>query len=74
MKVGDKVQWTKVSRGRRTVSMKRVDGEITKIEGEIATVKTKSGKQEVPLAALRLPDAPSAVTEFVDAMRAASKT
>ncbi|MBI4672425.1 MAG: hypothetical protein HY741_12275 [Chloroflexi bacterium] len=74
MKVGDKVHWTKVSRGRRTVSMKRMEGEIVAISGEIAMVKTKSGKQEVPLAALRLPDAPSAVTEFVDAMRAASKT
>jgi len=74
MKVGDKVSWTKVKHGRRTVSMKRVDGEITKIEGEIVTVKTKSGEQKVPLAALRLPDAPSVVTEFVDAMRAASKT
>lgn len=74
MKVGDKVSWTKVSRGRRTVSMKRVDGVITKIEGDLATVKTKSGEQKVPLTALRLPDAPSAVAEFVDAMRAASKT
>ena len=73
MKVGDKVHWTKVSRGRRTVSMKRMDGEIIAINGDLATVKTASGKQEVPLAALRLPDAPSAVTEFVDAMRDVSK-
>ena len=73
MKVGDKVHWAKGKRSGRTISMKRFDGEIIAINGDLATVKTASGKQEVPLAALRLPDAPSAVTEFVEAMRDASK-
>ena len=72
-KVGDKVHWTKVKRGKHSISMKRVDGEIIAINGDLVTVKTKSGEQKVPLAALRLPDAPSAVTEFVNAMRDASK-
>ncbi len=74
MNVGDKVSWTHVSGGKRTVSMRRRDGVLVSIEGEIGTVKVSSGRTvQVPLTQLRTPEAKSALTEFVEAVRDVSR-
>lgn len=75
LKIGDEVHWTHTGSSKRTISMSRREGTI---EGFIrkghAIVKKSSGRREtVMLTRLRAIDAPSQITEFVEAIREASR-
>jgi len=68
IEVGMSVHWTAVGKGRRTLSMTRKEGTVTALDGQVAKVKTRSGRViEVDVIRLRLMDQPSQITEFVEA-------
>lgn len=74
IKTGDKVHWTHTSRGKRTLSMRRRDGVVESINGDMAIVKCNGRQVEVEVKRLRTESQPSQVTEFVDAMVEASRS
>lgn len=74
MKQGDKVSWTHVSQRGRTMSMSLKEGTVEKIEGKVATIRTKSNRLvEVSVGRLRAVGQPSQLGEFVEAMREAHR-
>lgn len=74
MNIGDKVEWTHISQGRRSVSMTLREGTIEQIDGDIATVRTKGRRlTQVPLKRLRADGQESQIGEFVSGMREASR-
>lgn len=74
MEIGTLVSWTHVSQRGRTVSMSLRAGVIDAINGDVATVRKRSGKTEqVHIRRLRVEGQPSQLGEFVEAIREAHK-
>ena len=68
--VGQRVSWTHVSQGRRTLSMFLREGVIESIDGDQAVIKKASGKREtIATKRLRTKEQASQITELVEAMR-----
>ena len=70
MKVGDHVHWTHVTCTNQTMTLKRREGVIHRIDGSVAWVKIdRNGYANVALVRLRMLDEASQITEFVEAMQ-----
>lgn len=66
-KVGDRAQWTHISKKGRTVNMDTCTGTITAIEGDKAVIQPDGVKNKTRIALSRLKPigAKSAVNDFV---------
>ena len=73
IKVGDKVHWTHVNQGKRTLSMRRREGVVVEIDDKGAFVRYGQRTVWIELERLRTESQPSQVTEFVQAMVESSK-
>lgn len=70
MQVGDKVSWTHVSNNKRTLSMRLRKGAIVAISGDMAEVKTDSGKCVIiETRRLRMDGEKSQISEFIEAIK-----
>lgn len=68
IKIGDKVHWTHVSQGKRTLSMRRREGAVVEIDDKGAFVRVGQKTTWIELDRLRTVSQKSQVTEFVETM------
>ena len=76
MKVGQKVQWTLISKRGRNINMRLVSGVVESVRDGIATVKRgRSTRNEVPIEKLQIEgtDEKSELTDFVEHIFAANR-
>lgn len=74
LKVGDRVHWTDIKHRGKEITMSRREGAIAQLLPTRAIVKLWSGREvRVIYTRLRAIDAPSQITEFVEAVREANR-
>ncbi len=66
--VGDKVSWTKISKSGKSISMRRMDGKIIGIAGNMAIVQYGRNNRtlNIDVSELRKGEQKSALSEFVE--------